>query len=272
MPKKTLIFTIPQRHQVDKSDASFHLGMGANFSIKVKNSNPVYHNLRMGDFRYTGADGLLDPPIPTGPPFSGCDPWSMFGGEIESDHTINDGALPGHYSYSLFLEDEKLDDPEIVIDSVRSGPGKRRVALNTLTLTIAEDGQSVAKSADPFHMGTNGSDFQILVINTDVSPSNPHQLRIENIHNGKGVAKVPFDGPRSFLVSPGGSKVAACKVKDKTNAPAGRYSYQLVLDNTTLQDPEIVVDSVERYSAMKKGKKTAKPAKKSGQKKRAKKR
>ena len=45
---------------------------------------------------------------------------------------------------------------------------------------------------------------------------------------------IPFTGERVFLVAPGGSKTATCKVKDRGNAPEGNYAYTIVLDNVAL--------------------------------------
>src|SRR5204862_8186453 len=108
------------------------------------------------------------------------------------------------------------DDPEIVVDSGVSPHKKPLAQSNALTLTISADGGSVTKSNDPFHMGANGADFQIVVENGDVDPTKPHQLRIEKVHYKKtGADMIPFNGERVFLVAPGGSKTANCKVKSK---------------------------------------------------------
>ena len=128
--------------------------------------------------------------------------------------------------------------------------------MSILTFTITEDGLAVRKSADPFHMGTNGDTFQIVVENSD--PAEPHQVRMEKIIRKKtGHLMTPFTGQSAWLVFAGGSQMSEHVVKDAGQAPAGHYDYTIVLDSRETDDPEIVVDEGVKTAAYKMTKRSA---------------
>jgi len=244
--KPDLIFTVTglNLQPVRTSDLHYPRGSspyglypGESFYIQVNNARNYVLNL----------DTWSQNGRPVDPPISPEPIWKYVKSGTRTRHTVNADANDDYpYKYCIYLNGDLADDPEIVIDNMLRDPRGKLLQSNTLTLTISEDGRSVTKSDDPFHMGTNGADFQIVVENGDLDPTKAHQLKIEKVHYVKtGAEMIPFTGERAFLVAPGGSKTANCKVKSLGDAPTGNYAYTIVLDNVELADPEIVVDSMD---------------------------
>jgi hypothetical protein len=122
-------------------------------------------------------------------------------------------------------------------------------AIPELTLTIVEGGLTVTKVPEPFYVGQPKSTIQITVVNEDVQP---HRLTLEHFAEGKnghpGKAHDPLTGDKTWMVlqAPSAPVSKTFKVKPDSYYGSGTgavpYTYDVLVDNTSVIDPEIVVD------------------------------
>jgi hypothetical protein len=149
-------------------------------------------------------------------------------------------------------------------------------AIPELTLTIVDGGLTVTKAPEPFYVGQPKSTVQITVVNED---GRPHRLTLEHFAEGKnghpGKAHDPLTGDKAWMMlqAPSAPVSKTFMVKPDSYYGSGKggvpYTYDVLVDNMPVMDPEIVVDPPPPFTTNGKKKKSGAKKKSAPKKKRA---